>query len=196
LQKLERKYADKVRLFNFWFQVERLKKHNIQGDFAELGVYRGKTAQILHTMDPDRTFHLFDTFEGFKSKDLVLEKGEAATYTEEHFSDTTLSKVKKLFSEKAHIKFHPGHFPESTEGIEEKAYALVNMDVDLYNPTLEGLKYFYPRLSPGGVIIIHDYTSKWEGLVKAVDEFTETIPESIVQVPDMESSVVIVRNMG
>ena len=196
LQKLERKYPDKVRFFNFWFQVERLKKDEVMGDFAELGVYKGKTAQILHSMDPGRTLHLFDTFEGFNENDLTREEGEAATYTTENFSDTNMSRVRLLLGENADIKFYPGYFPNSAKGTEDKHYALVNMDVDLYNPTFEGLKYFYPKLSPGGVIIIHDYTSKWEGLVKAVDEFAKSIPESVIPIPDMESSVMIVRNSG
>ena len=58
LQKLERRYKDKDRFFNFWYQVSRLQKHNIQGAFAELGVYKGDTAEILHEMDDSREFLL------------------------------------------------------------------------------------------------------------------------------------------
>jgi len=193
LAALERKYPDKVRFFNFWFQVERLRKEKISGDFAELGVYKGKTAAILHEMDPGRTLHLFDTFEGFAAEDLQKESGEAATYSTERFSDTAIGKVRKRFSDGADIKIHPGHFPGSAQNIEETRYALVSMDVDLHDPTLEGLKYFYPRLSPGGVIIIHDYNYKWEGLMRAADEFVKDIPESLIPVADMESSVMIIR---
>jgi len=194
LQKAERKYSDKVRFFNLWFQVERLKKEKIPGTFAELGVYKGLTARVIQMTDPGRTLHLFDTFEGFKTNDLKEEKGEAATYTTEHFSDTRISKVKNLFEDGADVKIHAGYFPDSTKGLENENFALVNMDVDLYKPTKEGLQYFYPRLSPGGVIIIHDYNYKWEGLMDAVDEFVKEIPESIIPVADMESSVMIVKN--
>jgi len=68
------------------------------------------------------------------------------------------------------------------------------MDADLYNPTKAGLEYFYPRLSPGGVIFIHDYNDKWQGLIKAVDEFAATIPEKLILVPDLDSTVMIVKN--
>jgi len=64
---------------------------------------------------------------------------------------------------------------------------------DLYNPIKEGLNYFYPRLAPGGCIIIHDYNYKWEGAMKAVDEFVKGIPESLVAIPDMQSSVMIIK---
>jgi O-methyltransferase len=52
------------------------------------------------------------------------------------------------------------------DGLNDVLYALVNLDADLYNPTKAGLEYFYPHLSPGGVIFIHDYNHKWEGLMK------------------------------
>ncbi|MCX6233390.1 MAG: class I SAM-dependent methyltransferase [Bacteroidetes bacterium] len=194
LVKLEKKYPDKVRFFSFWFQIERLKKEHIPGSFAELGVYKGVTAKIIHTIDPTRKFYLFDTFEGFTNMDLRTEIGEAATYTSEHFSDTNVEKVKRYISGNQNIIFRQGYFPDSAAGLENETYALVSMDADLYNPTKKGLEYFYPRLSPGGVIIIHDYNYKWEGILKAVDEFVEQIPESLVPVADIESSVMIVKS--
>jgi O-methyltransferase len=50
------------------------------------------------------------------------------------------------------------------------------------------------RLSPGGVIFIHDYNHNWEGLMRAVDEFSATIPECFVQVPDIDSTMMLIRN--
>ena len=64
LKKIERFYRDKVRFYTFWFQIERLKKEKVRGAFAEVGVYKGETARIIHEMDPSRSLHLFDTFEG------------------------------------------------------------------------------------------------------------------------------------
>ena len=192
LKKAEKRYPDKVRFFNFWFQVERLKKDEVKGAFAELGVYKGDSAFLLHQMDNARTFHLFDTFEGFQSKDLTSETGKAATYTASNFADTSIQNVKKRLSGSKFI-FHQGYFPETTKGLESERYALVSMDADLYNPTKAGLEYFYPRLSPGGVIIVHDYNPDWPGIMKAVDDFAATIPEPIVPVADVDSSVMIFK---
>jgi len=219
LIRLERNYPDKVRFFNWWFQVERLKRDGVPGDFAELGVYKGESAKILHQMDPSRKFHLYDTFAGFKEEDLKHETGEAATYTTRNFADTSLEAARRNIAGNENLVFHPGRFPESTgtssqfpvpssqalmgNGLAncelrtanyELAFALVNLDVDLYKPTKAGLEYFYPLLSPGGVIIIHDYTYKWPGIKKAVDEFASTIPEVLVMVPDMEGSVMIIKS--
>jgi O-methyltransferase len=195
LLKLSRNYPDKVRLYNFWIQVQRLKQMDVKGDFAELGVYKGESARLIHLMDLSRVFHLFDTFEGFTNSDLKPETGKAATYSSNDFADTSINKVlKNIGGNTDKIKVHPGHFPDSAVMLPENNYALVNMDADLYNPTKAGLEYFYPRISPGGVIMIHDYNEKWEGLMKAVDEFAATIPEPLVVIPDLDSTVMILKN--
>ncbi len=195
LLKVARNYPDKVRLYNFWLQIQRINKDNVAGDFAELGVYKGDSARLLHLMAPDRTFHLFDTFGGFTGTDLQPETGKAAEYSTESFADTSVNKVlKHINGNPDKLKVHGGYFPQSTEEMKETAYSLVNLDADLYNPTKAGLKYFYPRLSPGGVIFVHDYNDKWEGLVKAVDEFLATVPEQLIVVPDLDSTVMIVKN--
>jgi O-methyltransferase len=208
LNRLERNYPDKVRFFNWWFQVERLKRDGVPGDFAELGVYKGESAKIIHKMDPSRKFHLYDTFEGFKEEDLQHETGEAATYTIRNFADTSLDGVKRYLGDSDRFVYHMGRFQELTvdsrqltESLIPTAdrrpptadgkLALVNLDADLYAPTKAGLEYFYPLLSPGGVIIIHDYNFKWPGIKKAVDEFVSTVPETLVLVPDMEGSALI-----
>ncbi len=195
LLKASRNYPDKIRLYNFWLQVQRINTDRVEGDFAELGVYKGDSARLLHLMDTDRTFHLFDTFEGFTGNDLGTETGKAATYSSKDFADTSVTKVlKNIGGNTEKLKIHAGYFPQSTTAIGETSFALVNMDADLYNPTKAGLEYFYPRLAAGGVIFIHDYNDKWEGLVKAVDEFAATISENIILVPDLDSTVMIVKN--
>jgi O-methyltransferase len=191
---IEKHYNDKVRFYNFWFQIERLKKENVKGSFAELGVYKGETAKIIHAMDNSRKLHLFDTFEGFKKDDLKEETVEAATYSTKNFADTNEKKVIDYINGNNNIILHKGHFPETTKGLEDEKFALVNIDADLYNPIKDGCHFFYPRLSPGGVIIIHDYNHKWEGAVKAVNEFAKGIPENIIELPDMHGTVMIIKN--
>mgnify|MGYP000853146461 FL=1 len=195
LLKASRNYPDKVRLYNFWLQVQRIQNNGVVGDFAELGVYQGESARMLHLMAPGRVLHLFDTFEGFTGADLQTEKGEAATYSSKNFADTSINKVlTKIGGNPEKLRVHAGYFPASAAGLNDIRYALVNMDADLYNPTRAGLEYFYPRLAPGGIIFIHDYNHKWEGLAKAVDEFVASIPETLVLSPDFDSTVMIVKN--
>lgn len=193
LQKLEKNYPDKVRFFNFWFQIERLKKEQINGAFAELGVYKGDSADLIHQMDESRKFYLFDTFEGFTKTDLSGETGKAATYTTKNFADTSIEKVRSRLKSDQFI-FCQGYFPDTAKGLENEKFALVNMDADLYKPTKAGLEFFYPRLSRGGIILIHDYNPDWPGIVKAVDEFVATIPEPQIVLPDQDSTVMIFKS--
>ena len=194
IRELEKYFPDKVRFFNFWFQAEKIKKDGIKGHFAELGVYKGETAKILHNLDTNRKLYLFDSFTGFEPKDLEGETGEAATYKQKDFADTSLEKVEKYIDGNKNIIYRNGHFPKTAKGLEKEIFSLVNIDADLYNPTKDGLEFFYPRLAPGGVIIVHDYNHKWEKLMKAVDDFVKTIPETLVEIPDLYGSVMIVKS--
>jgi len=194
LKKLERTYRDKVRFYTFWLQIERIKSEKILGAFAELGVYKGTTANIIHQMDTSRTLHLFDTFEGFAKQDLVLENSNEDKFSTSNFSDTSLEMVRKYINGNKKVYFHPGYFPDSAKNVNETNFAFVHLDADLYRPTLAALNYFYPKLSVGGVIIIHDYNHTWDGLRRAVDEFVQSIPETIVEVADWQGSVMIVKN--
>lgn len=145
-------------------------------------------------MTENRTLHLFDTFKGFDEKDLLQENKQGGRYTTNEFSDTDLETVKKHIGGAERVIFHPGYFPDTAKGLEDATFAFVHLDADLYLPTIEGLRFFYPRLSPGGVIIVHDYNHIWEGVTKALDEFMPTIPESLIELPDWKGSVMIVKN--
>jgi O-methyltransferase len=66
--------------------------------------------------------------------------------------------------------------------------------VDLYQPTLEGLKFFYPRLSPGGVMLVHDYNnSRYPVVSKAVHEFFDG-GVGFIPIPDKNGSILITKN--
>ena len=194
LQKLEKKYQDKVRFYNLWLQIERIRRDKIPGDFAELGVFQGETAKIIHEIDPARPFRLFDTFTGFEEKDLEVETSEDEKYSPSHFSNTNLEEVKKYINGNENIHFYSGYFPDTAKDLLNEKYSFVHLDADLYKPSLAALHYFYPRLSPGGVIIIHDYNHNWDGLRNAVDEFLHTIPEKIIEVADWQGSAMIIKN--
>ena len=145
----------------------------VNGAVAELGVYQGEFAKEINRIFSDRKLYLFDTFEGFSPLDcgVEVERGYADRERAGYFSNTTEQMVlrKMPFPERVHIC--RGFFPDTTAGIEEK-FAFVNLDADLYAPTLEGLKFFYPRMVEGGIILIHDYFSKaFKGVKDAVREY-------------------------
>ncbi|MCP4458117.1 MAG: hypothetical protein GY816_08865 [Cytophagales bacterium] len=194
LVRLERRYRDKVRFYNLWFQIERLKKNDVKGAFAELGVHRGQTAKAVHHMDPDRKFFLFDTFKGFPKEDLKHEMQADGRFSTEMFADTNVDQVQAYINGNENLIFKQGFFPDTTEGLENEKFAFVNIDADLYAPTIAALRFFYPMLSVGGVMIVHDYNHTWDGIPKALDEFMPTIKESLVELSDWQGSAMIIKS--
>ncbi len=188
------KYPDKQRFILFWLQAQRINDFSPDAVMAELGVYKGATARLLQLLQPQRELFLFDTFSGFQSGDLANETGKAATYTTANFADTTVSLVKERLGSSEKIHYFRGDFSSIQNEIPHRDFILVSIDVDLGQPTLAGLNYFYPRLLPGGVIIVHDYNDHWPALKAAVDHFLQTIPEEPVLIPDRNNSLVIVKN--
>jgi Macrocin-O-methyltransferase (TylF) len=186
--------GDMARFFFFCLMFDQIIKDDLQGDIAELGVWKGNTASILCNISRSltRTLYLFDTFAGFHISDL---EGIDAGKPEKQFNDTSLDSVQSFIGTDS-VCYVPGHFPESAAQICDKiSYCLVHIDCDLHNPIKAGLEYFYPRLIPGGFLIVHDYSSlHWDGAEKAVDEFLMDKPEYAIPLPDTSGSVVIRRS--
>ena len=92
------------------------------------------------------------------------------------------------------VKFIPGYFPDTTKNIDpNNRYALVHLDADLYSPQISGLEYFYPRMTQGAVIIIHDCNNEYFGSKKALDEFFLDKSETPIVIPDKSGSAVVVK---
>ena len=67
-RKIDRNYMDYIRLSTLELAADEINAKNLQGNVAELGVYKGKFARYINQYFPERDFYLFDTFEGFNKK--------------------------------------------------------------------------------------------------------------------------------
>jgi hypothetical protein len=182
--------GDMARFYFFCLTLDQIRKEEIQGHIAEVGVYKGHTASLLANIARrlGRTAYLFDTYEGFPRTDL---RGIDA-HKEVEFTDTSLEAVRNLVGED-NVRYVKGYFPDSAKELPESiSYCLVHIDCDLYAPISKALDYFYPRMMPGGFMIIHDYSSlHWDGAEIAVDEFFADKPECVIPLPDSAGSVVV-----
>jgi hypothetical protein len=184
--------GDVVRLWSLILNIKQVMAERIEGDFAELGVWRGNTASVLayYASQHNRKVYLFDTYKGFDKKDL---EGIDANQ-EVKFHDTSLALVKKVIGyESTCCYFIKGYFPDSLKDkrIASK-FAIVSLDCDLYEPMKEGLKYFYPLMDKGALLLLHDYSSmSWDGAKQAIDEFCKKYDERIVLMPDKSGSAFI-----
>lgn len=155
--------------------AQELYRKGIQGNVAEAGVFRGEFAKLINKHFPDRKLYLFDTFQGFDGRDIACEKGYDQNPAKgDYFKETSVELVLSKMPHPERVVACQGYVPESFAGIEDR-FCFVNLDMDLYKPTLEALRWFYPRMNPGGGILIHDYfdTYTFPNLKKGVIEFAE-----------------------
>ena len=184
--------GDLVRLYFLLNQIEYIKSNNITGLIAEVGVFKGTTARLFHQAFPDKEILLFDTFKGFDERDINNQKENSKA--EIGGWDASLTNVQDFVGESRLVQLIPGYFPDTTKNIDpNNRYALVHLDADLYNPQISGLEYFYPRMTQGGVIIIHDCNNEYFGSKKALDEFFLDKSETPIIIPDKSGSAVVVK---
>jgi SAM-dependent methyltransferase len=186
--------GDLPRLYALTINIKQVLDDDVAGDMAELGVYRGNSAALLahYAREYKRTVLLFDTFEGFDDCDLIgVDKSKAI-----EFADTSLKDVRDLVGEER-VRFVQGRFPQSIPpDLHASRFSVVHIDCDLYEPAKAGLEYFYPRLSPGGLIIVHDYGNPyWSGIKRAVDEYCQRIPERPVLFGDKCGTAMLRRHV-
>ncbi|MDO4489659.1 MAG: TylF/MycF/NovP-related O-methyltransferase [Lachnospiraceae bacterium] len=174
----------------------RIHDLKIQGVVAELGVYKGDLARKLNALFPDRDLYLFDTFEGFSCNDIDIEtEKDCSKAAEGDFSDTSVELVRSRMPHPQQVVFRKGYFPDTAVGLEDTTFALVSLDADLYAPILAGLRFFWPRLSKGGMILLHDYgNQRFHGARQAVEAFeNENGTIALVPLCDLHGSAVLIK---
>lgn len=182
-----KKKRDLLVTYNEAYQIFMSVKNTekIKGDIAEVGVYKGGTAEIIARAKGNKKLHLFDTFEG-------LPKGTKYDDEEDLYKGrfrTVFQEVKNSLKNEKKIYFYQGLFPSTAKPIEKSRFSFVHLDVDLYNSTLDSLKFFYPRMSKGGIILSHDYANL-PGVSKAFDEFFAQKPEPIIEMSSSQCLIV------
>lgn len=165
----------KARCF-FLYQAAR-HCSNLPGDVAEVGVYRGGTGRLLAETfaSTGKAVHLFDTFCGMPPTDPERDP----YYRQGAFGSTSLEAVAAYLQDCAAVRLYRGIFPQTAGPIAQHAFCLVHVDVDIYSSVIDCCRFFYPRLSQGGMIIFDDYgDATCPGARQAVDEFFAGKPEN------------------
>lgn len=179
MEVVERVYAEREMLLHpiEAYNVHTLAKKSLKnpGDFAEVGVFRGASAKLICEAKGNRALHLFDTFAGLPSPSTLDSRFDSGQFASD-FED-----VKRYLSAYPNLMWHKGLFPETATPVQDRKFAFVHLDVDLYEGTLHALQFFYPRMSPGGLIVSHDYAYA-EGVQAAFDEFFVDKPEVVVEI--------------
>jgi len=178
-------------------------RRGLSGDLAECGCWKGHSAYLIAKLFAEEghvatDFHIFDSFEGGLSEKTrqdenprrKLDKQELKT--ESAIFSSTQEEVSLCLSKFKGIKLYPGWIPMRFGEVMEKKFALVHIDVDLYEPTRDSLEFFFPRLVEGGAIVCDDYAmTQFPGSAIAVDEFLNKNQATLFYRVPMGSCVII-----
>lgn len=162
-----------------------VQTRHLEGDIAEVGVYKGGVAYYLNKLSHGKKVLLFDTFEG------IPMSGEHDRHVIGDFNDTSLEEVSEYFIGCDNVQLVKGVFPESASGVinENDKFAIVHLDADQYESTLNCLNYFYPKMVVGGIMICDDYKFL-KGVDKAIEEFLADKPEKEIHSSNMQCIII------
>ena len=191
--------SDYYRYRTFEFVAELINENEIEGSLAEFGVFQGLFSSIISGKFPQKKIFLFDTFEGFESQEAEKEKkkGNCSDSFIESHKNTSIDLMLKNLPYPENAVVCQGLFPGSiTDDAATEHFAFVSIDVDFEESTLEGLKFFYPRLSEGGYIFLHDYNTQYlHGVKAAVRRYEEILGYQLKKTPiaDRAGTLIITK---
>lgn len=193
-----RQIRDANRVLNFQFALDLVKRLP-EGDYAELGTFRGITGSLIFARKAPRAiFRCFDTFQGFDTRDLDDQRLDVAKELDA-FANTSLDLVKRRIAGGEHpeLQFHVGFFPETFAGLEDRRFRFVHIDMDLAEPITRALETFWPRMVDGGMILVHDYKSEhYPMAAEAVDAFFHARGITVWPLSDRLGTAMVIRQPG
>jgi len=180
------------RMDNVRSECERVIKADVPGDFMETGVWRGGACIMMRAVlkayqVADRRVIAADSFAGppHPSEGIAADAG-FEFHTCKDFA-VPLDEVKAAFARYGlldqQVVFLEGLFKDTLPTTPVEKLALLRLDGDMYESTMDGLANLYHKLSSGGTLIVDDYFL-FEAQRKAVDEFRAThhITDAIIQI--------------
>ena len=181
------------RIFALCEAIRHVVRYSIPGDIVECGVWRGGSMMaagrtLIESGDTTRRLHLFDTFEGMSDPTDADRRHDgvgATTILEEdpeYWCRAGLADVRGNIESTGYptglVNYVAGRVEETIPDQSPAMIALLRLDTDWYESTKHELEHLYPRVSPGGIVIIDDY-GFWHGARKATDEFLDVLGEPL-----------------
>lgn len=165
-----------LRLDTLQRYLQTVLDEDVPGDAIEAGVWRGGTSLFMREVlgDDDRTVWAADSFRGFDPRDPQSEAFISDGHGE--FLSVPLGHVEEVFNRYGvsteRVRFVEGYVQDTMPGLAAQQWSLIRIDCDTYHAVGCCLQHLYPKLSPGGFVIIDDYRCI-QGCRAAVDEYRE-----------------------
>ncbi|MBV8466930.1 MAG: TylF/MycF family methyltransferase [Burkholderiales bacterium] len=182
------------RIENLHWCLDQVRADSIPGDLIETGVWRGGATIFMrgflaaHGLN-DRSVWVADSFEGLPKTGLAQDRGIDFSKEVHPYLAVGLEEVQALFARydllDEQVKFLKGWFKDTLPTAPIERLALLRLDGDLYTSTWDALKHLYPKLSPGGFVIVDDYFS-FPVCQEAVDAYRmrHRIQEPLVRIDE------------
>lgn len=158
----------------------------VPGDIYECGVWKGgMSAGIAELLGKEKKYYLFDSFEGLpEAKEIDgataiewQQDTQASSYFENCSAEERFA-INAMAQTNVHHQIIKGWFNETLPSFKcSNPIALLRLDGDWYESTLDCLKHLYPHVSNDGIVIIDDYYA-WDGCSRAVHHYLASINSS------------------
>lgn len=184
------------RMYALYRSVAYVHAKGIPGDVVECGVWRGGSSMLaaltlLELGDHARALHLYDTFAGMtppteQDVDLhglrvaevwdQLSRQGSSLLAAADLEDVRANMARTGFPEDR-VHYVMGKVEETIPDQAPEQIALLRLDTDWYESTRHELQHLYPRLAPGGVLIVDDF-GHWAGARQAVEEYFASVADA------------------
>ena len=170
------------RMSNLRSLLEDVIENNVEGDFIETGVWRGGACIYAKAIIDsygvtDRTVWVADSFAGLPEPDgkkYKLDKGDL------HYKEAALSVSRDQVEDNfrsygqldENVKFLEGWFKDTLPSAPIQKVAVLRLDGDMYESTMDALLSLYEKVTPNGYVIVDDYHAV-EGCKKAVHDYLD-----------------------
>ena len=156
----------KLRMDNLRDAVEHVIANAIPGDFIETGVWRGGACILVRAVFAahgvsDRVVWCADSFEGLPQPDAKYSADAGSNLHIFKQLAISLDEVRANFARYGllddQVRFLKGWFKDTLASAPIERLAVLRLDGDMYESTMDALTALYAKVSPGGIVIIDDY---------------------------------------
>lgn len=164
---------------------------HLEGDFVECGTYKGGFAraiiEYINLGQLNKDFYLLDTFKGIATDLMTDEEKKLKKRTFEDCYD----EVVNTFKNDKFVKLVRGIVPDTLPLVKADKIAFISIDMNNAKPETEAIKYFWPKLVKGGMIVLDDYAYYgYEPQYKAHNEWARSIGVKILSLPTGQGLII------
>jgi hypothetical protein len=164
----------------------------LEGDFVECGVNRGMYSMSNITYIDfkslkERKYYLFDTFCGLDQEFCTEE--EYLVWKDQY--PDCYEFVVDSFKEYPNVVIVKGPVPKTLSQVDIKKVAYLHIDMNCALPEAEALKYFWPKLERGGIVVLDDYG--WPACInqkRAIDDFVSSVGVKVLSLPTGQGMII------